>query len=38
MVGPQDGGFGFDNLKNIQKLKIWKKYAFNVKQVNIKNV
>ena len=38
MVGPQDGGFGFDQSKNTQKLKTLMKFVYNAKQVNIENV
>ena len=39
MVGPQDGGFGFDQSKKyVRRLTIWKKSVFNAKLVSTKIV
>ena len=38
MVGPQDGGFGFDQSKKYTKVENIEKFVFNAKLVNIKNV
>jgi len=38
MVGPQDGGFGFDQSKKYTSVDNWKKSVFNAKLVSTKIV
>ncbi len=38
MVGPQDGGFGFDQSKKYTSVDNLERFVYSVKQVNTKNV